>query len=52
MATCGSCKGNGECSHCDGKGKKYASALSSITYTCGNCGGSGKCKICKGTGKV
>lgn len=53
MATCASCKGTGECRHCNGKGKKYvAPLLSSATYTSGNCNGSGVCRICKGTGKV
>jgi len=49
MKTCASCGGNGECSHCKGKGKKI-SLISD--YTCLRCNGSGVCPACKGSGKV
>ena len=40
---CPSCKGNGNCTECKGKGKKN-------NVTCVKCNGTGKCTSCEGQG--
>jgi len=48
---CASCGGSGECSRCDGTGKKVG-LIPPIDYKCARCDGTGTCPACGGSGKV
>lgn len=50
MAECKACKGTGNCSVCDGKGKVLSNSTL-FNEKCKRCDGIGKCTVCRGTGK-
>jgi hypothetical protein len=54
---CGGCKGNGNCSRCQGSGvegqnEKQGFAVVLGPITCKRCGGNGICPGCRGSGWI